>query len=147
MAQDKVVTWDELVVGTDQNTERFPFTVTDEHIGRWMDCIGDRNPIYYDDAAGKAAGLGGKIVPPSMAFIVTQTAGRHAAARPPGGVHAKQSFEYFEPVHPGDVLITSTKIVEKYVKNERKYIVTEAVVTNQKGQKVLVGRSTSIVAR
>lgn len=40
-------------------------------IDHWLDAMGDRNPIYVDDAAAKAAGHPGAVAPPAMIQVWT----------------------------------------------------------------------------
>lgn len=40
-------------------------------IDHWLDAIGDRNPIYTDEAAAKAAGHPGTVAPPAMIQVWT----------------------------------------------------------------------------
>ena len=40
-------------------------------IDHWLDAIGDRNPIYVDDAAARAAGHPGTVAPPAMIQVWT----------------------------------------------------------------------------
>lgn len=40
-------------------------------IDHWLDAIGDRNPIYVDDAAARAAGHPGIVAPPAMIQVWT----------------------------------------------------------------------------
>lgn len=40
-------------------------------IDHWLDAMGDRNPIYFDDAAAKAAGHPGAVAPPAMIQVWT----------------------------------------------------------------------------
>lgn len=40
-------------------------------VDHWLDAIGDRNPIYTDDAAAKAAGHPGIVAPPAMIQVWT----------------------------------------------------------------------------
>jgi uncharacterized OB-fold protein/acyl dehydratase len=40
-------------------------------VDHWLDAIGDRNPIYVDDAAAKAAGHPGAVAPPAMIQVWT----------------------------------------------------------------------------
>lgn len=40
-------------------------------IDHWLDAIGDRNPIYVDDAAARAAGHPGVVAPPAMIQVWT----------------------------------------------------------------------------
>src|SRR6476660_4758448 len=40
-------------------------------VDHWLDAIGDRNPIYVDDEAAKAAGHPGIVAPPAMVQVWT----------------------------------------------------------------------------
>lgn len=40
-------------------------------VDHWLDAIGDKNPIYTDDAAAKAAGHPGVVAPPAMIQVWT----------------------------------------------------------------------------
>ena len=40
-------------------------------IDHWLDAIGDRNPIYVDEAAARAAGHPGVVAPPAMIQVWT----------------------------------------------------------------------------
>ncbi len=48
---------------------RFP--VNEPMIQHWLDAIGDRNPIYVDEAAATAAGHPGLVAPPAMIQVWT----------------------------------------------------------------------------
>ena len=48
---------------------RFP--VNQPMVAHWLDAIGDRNPIYVDEAAAKAAGHSGLVAPPAMIQVWT----------------------------------------------------------------------------
>ena len=45
--------------------------VNHPRVDHWRDAIGDRNPIYVDDAAAKAAGHPGVVAPPAMIQVWT----------------------------------------------------------------------------
>jgi uncharacterized protein len=48
---------------------RYP--VNEPMIGHWVDAIGDKNPIYVDEAAARAAGHPGIVAPPAMIQVWT----------------------------------------------------------------------------
>ncbi len=50
-------------------TGRHP--VNQPMVDHWLDAIGDKNPIYVDDAAAKAAGHPGVVAPPAMIQVWT----------------------------------------------------------------------------
>jgi len=47
------------------------FVVNQPMVEHWLDAIGDRNPIYVDDVAAKAAGYPGVVAPPAMIQVWT----------------------------------------------------------------------------
>jgi hypothetical protein len=84
-------------------------------------------------------------VPSAIAAIyarwVTIT-GKHL---PPGTIHAKQYYHFFKAVSPGQSLITTGKIVGKYMKSDNRYIVLETKTCDDAGELVTVGRMTVIL--
>ncbi len=50
-------------------TGRHP--VNQPMVDHWLDAMGDKNPIYVDDAAAKAAGHSGTVAPPAMIQVWT----------------------------------------------------------------------------
>ena len=65
---------------------------------------------------------------------------------PPGGIHAKQRYAFHRPVHADDVLTTSGRIVDKYVKRGNKYVIVESTSVNQRGELVTSAWATRIWA-
>lgn len=65
---------------------------------------------------------------------------------PPGGIHAKQRYVFHAPVFPGDVLTTSGRITDLYVKRDNKYVIVESTTANQDGQVVTSAWATRIWA-
>ena len=47
------------------------FVVNQPMVEHWLDAIGDKNPIYVDEAAAKAAGYSGVVAPPAMIQVWT----------------------------------------------------------------------------
>ena len=47
------------------------FVVNQPMVEHWLDAIGDRNPIYSDESAAKAAGHSGVVAPPAMIQVWT----------------------------------------------------------------------------
>lgn len=83
------------------------------------------------------------VAPPMLAAVYIRPA-QNQLRGPPGGVHAKQSFQFRYPVRAGDVLATRLEIIEKYERKGRRYLVSETRTTNQEGTLVTVGRIVSI---
>jgi len=121
--------YDEVAIG-----DRFPetparYAVTPEAIAAFR--------VATQDSAQS------EIAPALLAAVYGRPA-QNALKGPPGGVHAKQSFRFLQPVKAGDVLETQLEVVDKYEKKGRRYLVSETVTRNQQGTLVTRGRITSI---
>jgi acyl dehydratase len=113
------------------------WTASEEFCKGWQTVTGDDFPIYHDSEEARAA-YGRPILPPSIAFIfLTECIQALMANRAPGGVHARQTLRYFNPIHVGDTLSTHLRVTGKYIKRERKYVELESETFNQDGEKVL----------
>ena len=51
-------------------------------INNWVEALGDRNPVYVDADAARAAGFGAVVAPPAMIQVWTM-----------GGLHAKRPYD------------------------------------------------------
>jgi hypothetical protein len=115
---------------------RFPVDRT--AILLFASAIGETNPVYWDEDAGRATPLGGVIAPPTFTAasvqwdpdyalrgvrrIPTPTPPTREPARPRGEagddggggasltrvLHAEERYEYFKPLHPGTTLTVSS---------------------------------------
>jgi acyl dehydratase len=84
-------------------------------IRRFAEAIGETNPIYFEEAAARAAGYRSVVAPPT--FPTTLRAGsdlRESLLLSPGKhlLQAEQSFEYARPIVAGDKLTVRSKVVE-----------------------------------
>ena len=61
---------------------------------------------------------------------------------PLGTLHAKQEFEFLNPVQVGKRVRVRGKVVDRYVKKEREYTVVEALSVDEDGVEVLRSRQT-----
>ena len=139
----ELLTFDQIPVPSEWGSRTF--TVGEETIKSWIDIIGDRHPLYVDAAAAKKAGYEGVLAPPgAWPLFILDAILKSIPGRPPGGVHARQELEFGVPIRVGDVLTTTVRIADKYLKRERRYVIQETTTTNQRGEVVLIGRMTSI---
>jgi len=132
MAEEELLTYDSVEVGT-----TFPP----------LRAIQDEHPLFNDRDYAKGLGYKDVVAPPTTAAIYATRAHKQKRKLPPGGIHAKQMFHFLRPVYPGDTLISTAKVADKYVKKEKKYVVIEVVTKNQDGETVVVSRSTGIWPR
>ena len=68
-------------------------------------------------------------------------------------LHGEEEYEYFKPIHPGDVITCKTKVTDMYDKEKKKkpgtfmeFTVLETEMTNQKGE-LVIKASTTLVER
>jgi acyl dehydratase len=120
-----------------------PYEVTPESIAEFADAIGDPNPAYR----GKGA-----IAPPTYLTKLNFIYGPSVLGDPELGlnyalvVHGEQEYEFRRPVRAGDVLVAKPRISKIFAKGRNEFMVTEAAIETEEGEKVAVARST-IVSR
>ena len=114
--------------------------------------IKDDNPMYFDAARAQRE-LGGVIPPPT--FTQSLALWDDGGGRPPLGLdlrrllHGEQEFEYVQPIHAGDVLTATTKVVKVFEKagsrgGTMRFVVLESEFVNQNKTVVLRSRTTLI---
>ncbi len=142
MTEEDLLTYDTVDVGTE-----FPpyvYSLNEETVKRYVEAIQDPHPLFHDEDHAKREGYKGTLAPPTTAAIYATRAHKQKKKLPPGGIHAKQMFRFIKPVYPGDTLTSYAKVVDKYIKRERKYVVIEVQTKNQQGETVVISRSTGI---
>lgn len=114
-------------------------------IRRFVNALSDHNPLYEDEGYAKKSRYGGKIAPPLFAI----TFNRERRPQPDdrlgkGAVNAGNEFEFFLPIRAGDVITSTTKLVdikERMGRLGRMFILTsETTFMNQRGETVAIGR-------
>jgi len=112
--------------------------------------IKDDNPLYFDEEYAQRT-AGGIVAPPT--FSMTLGFWDDGRNRPlltydvRRLLHGEQEFEYLAPVHAGDVLTATGRVADVFEKagsrgGSMTFGVLETTFTNQRGEKVLLSRST-----
>ncbi len=133
-----------------------PFEIPVERgkIREFAVALGDENPIYIDPDYAAKAGFKEIIAPPTFTAIksfyrsaanISELAGLDPHFR----MHGEEEYEYFQPVVAGDVLTCRSKITQAYEKPGKRggkmtFIVVEFTFYNERGEKAVVSRSTSV---
>ena len=88
-----------------------PVEITRNDIRRFAAAIGDRNPLYHDREAARAAGYPDVVAPPTFLISASTGGGDGGFIREPDlglnfamVVHGEESFAFTRPVVAGDVL-------------------------------------------
>jgi acyl dehydratase len=136
--------------------EPFTFEVDKSKIRELAQALGDDNPIFYDDAAAKAAGLPGIVAPPTFAtlFKMWGEAGSATHIKAMGGdvlrlLHGEEEYEYHALIRPGDVITGQTTVLNIEEKEGRsshlEFVKMQTDYHNQRGELVVVARTTIVI--
>lgn len=95
---------------------------------------------------GRYAQAGPRRAPSMIAsvYLINLLAARRS---PPGGIHAKQALRFHRAVAVEETLSIQARVVEKYVRKERPYVVSDFEARDDGGALVASGRITSIWGR
>jgi acyl dehydratase len=133
-----------------QESEPVSVEIERGHIRRFVEAIGDPNPIYVDEAAARAAGHPRIPAPPTFA----------TALRPPDPrrgmdidfkklLHGEQEFFFERPLYAGDRLTLHARLAEASVKQGKSgpmdLLVIETVASDERGAVVYRTRSTAVI--
>jgi len=128
----------------------FPSFSTDIEKGRlrfFAKAIGEKNPVYTDETAAKAAGYRTIPAPPTFMFSVDLEGPELLPVLTLldldiGRVlHGSQEFEYLGQIYAGDRITQQSKIVDIFDKKggALEFVVQESTYTNQNDE--LVGKA------
>lgn len=147
--------------------ESTTFVVEPFQAQRFAHAVGDLDPIYFDAAAARAAGLPGTAAPPTfVASLHVWDIGSLEAdlrvdgvdpRRFPGPIQRDaallgggQELDFIRPVRQGETLVARTRVVDHHVRETRggplTFVVTETRYTDLDGGSVLLARDT-VIAR
>ena len=115
--------------------------------------IGETNPINTDEAAARMAGYRSTVAPLTfLASVVAQCPNSFPVAGLLGFseehvLHSGQSYEYFDDICAGDLLVLEEKVADIYDKKDGalNFVITETEVRNQDRALVAVTRETLVV--
>ena len=122
-----------------------PYEESRVKIADFADAIGDRNPVYTDASAAKAAGYPDVIAPPTFPIVITMAASRTAIGDPGLGinyamvVHGEQRFTYSRPLHAGDVVVAQSTISGIREVGSMTMLTTETEIKTVDGEHVCTG--------
>jgi len=163
MVQESLIT-DEARAQIGKVTRRASGVASLKEAQRFAAAVGDRNPIYFDDEAAKAAGYRGIVTPPLYLPHALHGVVDLASLRPdgiPGGgggarlplrvnrmMYGGEEMEFYLPVYPGDTITAETRVasLEEKEGSRGPFVLTtnETTYTNQDGAVVARSRTFSI---
>lgn len=126
--------YDDVAVGDVFPARPLTFEVDRRVVEGFLAATGNDSPLY-GGAPGRA---------PSMIACVYLVDLLMARGSPPGGIHAKQAIRFHRRLETGERLSIQGRVVEKYVRKERPYVVSDFEARGADGSLVSSGRITSI---
>jgi 3-hydroxybutyryl-CoA dehydratase len=128
--------YDEVDVGDVYPPEPLVFDVSEEVVDGFLQATGN-DSAFYKASQGKRRA-------PSMIASVYLVDLLMARRSPPGGIHAKQAIRFHAPIEIGEKLRIQGRVVEKYIRKDRPYIVSDFEVRTGGNALAATGRITSI---
>lgn len=108
--------------------------------GRMLVALEEENPWYW-----KESPWGDPILNPVLLDDAPMVSANLAYEYPFGFVHARQETEFYHPVPLGKAVRVQTKIVDKYRKRDRGYLVIESLIVDDDGIKIMKTRNHAMI--
>lgn len=125
--------------------------MVEEEIERYIEAMEETNPLYYNEEYARKSSYHGTIVPPGFITTARMTGGGHAVSRAvpfewtlKRGVDAGAEYEFYQVVRPGDIIVTTTKMLnisEREGKTYGKMLLVEWEETHTNQRREVVAKA------
>ena len=146
-AQERIYEWEVAQIG--DRSPPYVYEVSAEKIADYCRAVQYENPVYVNDAAAREMGFPGIFAPPSMIYTFAPQR-RHEVMLTRDYVAPEQSRDKprstpfvstdirFQGVLvlPGDVITSTTQVVDKFQKRDNKFITFRVTAHNQRKEVV-----------
>lgn len=117
---------------------RITRTVTEADVARFVDAVGDRNPLHNDPAYAATTVFKEPIAPGIFtAGLISAVIGTQLPG--PGAIYLSQSLKFVKPVLFGDTITARVEVAEVLGERNRLRLLTSC--TNQRDEEVLTGEA------
>jgi 3-hydroxybutyryl-CoA dehydratase len=116
-----------------------PQLVTPEDIETYAFAVDDHHPWFSG-----ASPFGGAIAHPTFAANQALRL-RHSRYTVHAGLHAKMQFEFLEPIRVGARVRSRGRVIDKYERRGKQYMVTEFVTEDETGATLIRGQFTQML--
>lgn len=128
-------TIDQLAVGETAELSR---QVTQGDVLKFVESVGDRNPVHSDPAFAAETPFREPIAPGIWtAGLISAVIGTQLPG--PGTIYVSQDLRFLRPVKPGDRITARVEVAELLPQRNRARLKT--VCLNQRGEEVLTGEA------
>jgi acyl dehydratase len=137
MTDFKKLTYDVLTVGEEFVSDEH--LVTPEDIETYAFAVDDHHPWFSGPSP-----FGGPVAHPTL--MANQALHlRHGKYLVHAGLHAKMDFKFLEPIQPGMRVRSRGRLIDKYERRGRQYMVTEFVTEDEAGTELVRGQFTQML--
>jgi hypothetical protein len=133
-----VMEFDNLEVG--ESLPEMTVVYDEDMQGRFLAALQEENPWYYDESP-----WGGPLTYHPLLDDAPMEATMHRYQYPFSFVHARQETEFINPLPLGKPARITTKIVDKYVKRGKGYIVIESLIVDEDGVEIMRSRNHAMI--
>ncbi len=139
MVEFRKLTYDVLQVGEEFVSDAQ--LVTPEDIETYAFAVDDHHMWFSGDSP-----FGGPVAHPTLLGNQALRL-RHSRYIVHAGLHAKMEFEFLEPIRPGVRARSRGRVIDKYERRGKPYMVTEFVTEDEQGTVLVRGRFTQMLFR
>jgi len=134
-------TMDRMTVGDTLAT--YEFRVTPEFNRRYLEALEDPHPRYLSASGGRA------VVHPGLLLNQSNCTRSPGFSLPSGmaAIHAREVTEFLHPAGVNTLLRVHFRIIDRYRKRDRDYVVVEAVIEDEDGTVIMRRRSANTFSR
>ena len=137
LAEFKPLTYEALQVGEEFVSDEH--LVTPEDLETYAFAVDDHHPWFFGDSP-----FGGPVAHPTL--VGNQALHlRHTRYIVHAGLHAKMEFQFLEPIRPGMRVRSRGKLIDKYERRGKHYMVTEYVTEDDTGRPLVRGQFTQML--
>jgi len=139
MVEFRKLTYEALQVGEEFVSDEH--LVTPEDVETYAYAVEDHHPWFSG-----ASPFGGPIAHPTLLGNQALRL-RHGRYIVHAGLHARMEFEFLEPIRPGVRVRSRGRVIDKYERRGKPYMVTEFSTADEQGTVLVRGRFTQMLFR
>lgn len=137
MAEFTKLTYDVLRIGEEFVSDEH--LITPEDVETYAFAVDDHHPWFLGDSP-----FGGSVAHPTLLGNQALRL-RHSKYIVHAGLHAKMEFHFLQPVRPGMRVRSRGKLIDKYERRGRQFMVTEFVTEDETGTALIRGQFTQML--
>lgn len=135
------------------------YPIEEGMIRRFAEAIGDNNPLYRDKEFARKSPFGGIVAPPLFVFewdhheaVTVDEKGLYISDMPLPNllVRGGNDYEFIQPLRPGDIITTRSKVADVYEKPSRSggnliFVILKSTYTNQRNEVLGIQQTSFII--